>query len=64
MAKENTSKATVTPPEEATANIDSQATNRAVMAARLKTAQDTGVLTPKMQRGFDQMASYLQKGEM
>lgn len=64
MAKEDASKNTNTPQAEADTRTDSAAANRAVMAARLKTAQETGVLTPKMQRGFDEMAKYIQKGEM
>lgn len=36
---------------------------REVLAARIKTAQETGVLTPKMQRQFDRMAANLAKGQ-
>lgn len=38
------------------------ASAREVLAARLKTAQETGILTPKMQRQFDRMASNVAKG--
>lgn len=33
-----------------------------VLAARRRVAEETGVLTPKMQRQFDRMAAKLQKG--
>lgn len=34
----------------------------AVMAARLKRAQDMGIFNPKMQRGFDRMTANIAKG--
>lgn len=48
-------KATVASPRKSSA--------REVLAARIKTAQETGVLTPKMQRQFDRMAANLAKGQ-
>lgn len=48
-------KATVASPRNSSA--------REVLAARLKTAQETGILTPKMQRQFDRMAANLAKGQ-
>lgn len=33
------------------------ASAREVLAARVKTAQDTGILTPKLQRQFDRAAA-------
>lgn len=48
-------KATVASPRNSSA--------REVLAARLKNAQDRGILTPKLQRQFDRMAANVVKGQ-